>query len=89
MILHNIPVIILRPHYLFYTYSSLIPASSFIFDQVVRKPFKFINNGLQTNQSLVNESKFPSFLCLCVFILGHRFGKCPNNFCINININVY
>ena len=35
-----------------------------IFHQVVRKPFKFINNVLQTNKSLVNESNFPSFLSL-------------------------
>ena len=85
---------ILRPHYLLYTYLSLIPAF-FFFHQVVWKPFNFINNGLRTNQSLVclvslvNESNFPSFPSLCVFIFGHRLGKCPNNFCININVNVY
>ena len=56
------------------------PSMFFIFDQVVRKPFKFIKNGLQTNESLVNELNFPSFLSLCVFIFGHRLGKYPNNF---------
>ena len=44
--------------YLFITH----PCIFFIFNKVVRKPFKFITNGLQTNESLVNESNFPSFL---------------------------
>ena len=89
MILHKIHVNFfastLLSLYLFITH----PCFFFIFHQVVRKPFKFINNDLQTTNGLVNKSNFPSFLCLCVFILGHRLGKCPNNFCINISINVY
>ena len=89
MILHNIHVNFfastLLALYLFITH----PCFFFIFHQVVRKPFKSINNVPQTNESLVNESNFPSFLSLCVIILGHCLGKCPNNFCINININVY
>ena len=58
----------------------------FFFHQVVWKPLKFINNILQTNGSFLNESDFPNFLPLFIFILGHRLGKCSNNFCININI---
>ena len=52
------------------------PGFFFIFHQVVGKPFKFINHVLQTNESFLNKSNFPSFLSLCVFILGHRLGKC-------------
>ena len=48
--------------YLFITH----PCIYFIFHQAARKPFKFINNGLQTNESLVNVSNFPSFLSLFV-----------------------
>ena len=89
MILHNVHVNFfastLLALYLFITH----PCFLFISHQVVWKPFKFINNVPQTNEGLVNESNFPSFLSLCVFILGHRLRKCPNNFCINISINVY
>ena len=70
MMLHNIHVSTILALYLFIIH----PCIFFILHQVVRKPFKFINNGLQTNESLVNESNFPSFLSLCVFILGHRLG---------------
>ena len=69
--------------YLFITH----PCFFFIFHRVVRKPFKFVNNVLQINESLINELNFPSFLSFCVFILGRHLGKCPNNFRINININ--
>ena len=62
------------------------PCFFFIFHQVVRKPFKFINNGIQANKSLANKSNFPSFLSLCVFLFGRRVGKCSSNFCIIINI---
>ena len=67
MISHYIHVIFLRQHYLLYTYLSLIPTSFFVFHQIVRKPFKFINNSLQAIQSLVNELNFPSFLYLFVY----------------------
>ena len=84
MMLHNIHVIIfastLLALYLFITH----PCIFFIFHQVARRSFKFINNGLQTNDSLVNELNFPSFLSLCVFIFGNCFGKCPNNRYINL-----
>ena len=89
MILHNIHVnffaFTLPALYLFITPSCFF----FYFPSSCAKPFKSINNVLQTNKSLVNESNFSSFLSLCVFILGHRLRKCRNNFCINININVY
>ena len=67
MILHNIHVIFFA--YTLFTLYLLIthPCFFFIFYQVVWKPFKFINNGLQTNESLVNESNFPSFLSLFVY----------------------
>ena len=77
----------LRPHYLLHTYLSLI--CFLFFHQVVWKPLKFISDALQTNESFLNESNFPSFLSLCAFILGHCLGKCLNNFCINIVIKVY
>ena len=49
--------------YLFITH----PCIYFILHQAVRKPFKFINDGLQTNKSLVNVSNFPVFSrSLCV-----------------------
>ena len=57
------------------------PCFIFILHQAVGKSLKFTNDGPQTHKSLVNESNFPSFLSLCVFILGHRLGKCPNNLC--------
>ena len=44
--------------YLFFVHLCIF----FIFHQVVWEAFKFINDGLQTNESLVNESNFPSFL---------------------------
>ena len=72
----------------FYIYLSLIPAPFFIFRQTVGKSFKFINHIFQTKGSFLIESNFHSFLSLFVFILGHRLRKCPNNFLINININV-
>ena len=71
--------------WLFLTHSCFF----FILHQVVGKPFKFINNSLQTIEIFLNESNFPSFLSLCIFILVHHLGKCANNFCINNNINVY
>ena len=43
--------------YLFTTH----PCIFFIFHQVVRKPFKFINNGLQTNETLVMKRTSPVF----------------------------
>ena len=43
--------------YLFITH----PCIFFIFHQVVRKPFKFINNGLQTNETLVMKRTSPVF----------------------------
>ena len=65
MILRNIHVILfaftLLTLYLFITHPCF-----FFYHQVERKPFKFINNGLQTNESLVNVSNFPSFLSLFV-----------------------
>ena len=68
MILHYIHVIFfafaLLAIYLFITHPSIF----FIFHQVLPKPFKFINNGLQTNESPVNELNFPSFLSLCLCI---------------------
>ena len=57
----------LPEHLRFYTCLSPIPASFFIFLQVVRKLFKFTNNGLQTNESLANEANSPSFLLLFVY----------------------
>ena len=67
------------------------PCFFLIFHQVVEKPFRFISHVLQTNESFLNESTFPSSLSLSlsVFILGYRQGKCPSNFCINISINVF
>ena len=77
MILHNIHVDFFESTvlalYLFITHLCFF----FIFHQFVRKPFKFINNVVQTNESLVNELDFPVFSLF------------PNNFCININVNVY
>ena len=52
--------------YLFITH----PCMFFIFHQVVRKPFKFINNGLQINEDLVNETNFPIFLLLFVYLFS-------------------
>ena len=49
--------------YLFITH----PCIFYIFHQVVRKPFKFIKSGLETNDSLVNETNFLSFLSLFVY----------------------
>ena len=49
--------------YLFITH----PCIFYIFHQVVRKPFKFISSGLETNDSLVNETNFLSFLSLFVY----------------------
>ena len=69
----------MRPHDLLHTYLSLIPVS-FFFHQVVRKPLKFINNVLQTNESFLNELGFPSFLSLYAFIPGHCLGKCHEQF---------
>ena len=43
--------------------------ASFFFHQVVRKPLKFINNVLHTNESFLNESNFPSFLSFCTPIV--------------------
>ena len=43
--------------YLFITH----PCIFFNFHQVVRKPFKFINNGLQTNETLVTKRTSPVF----------------------------
>ena len=65
MILYNIHVIlfasILLALYLFITH----PCIFFIYHQVVQKPFiKFINNGFQTNESLINDLNVPSFLSL-------------------------
>ena len=61
----------------------------FFFHQVVRKPLKFINNVLQTNESFLNVSKYHSFLSLCTLILSHRLRRCSNSFCIDINIFSY
>ena len=89
MRLHNIHVnffpFTLLALYLFIDH----PCFFFIFPEVVRKPLNFISNVLQTNEGLPNESNFPSFLSYFVFILGHRLGKYQNNFCTNINFNVY
>ena len=74
MILHNTHMVFastLLALHLFVTHPC-----SFFFDQVVRKPLKFINNVLQTNVFFLNESNFPIFLSLCAFILGHCLGKC-------------
>ena len=73
MILHNTHMIFASTFlasYLFVTHPCF-----FFFHQVVRKLLKFINNVLQTNESFLSESNFPSFLSLCAFILGHLFGK--------------
>ena len=43
------------------------PCIFYIFHQVVLKPFKFISGGLETNDSLVNETNFLSFLSLFVY----------------------
>ena len=51
------------------------PCFFFIFHQVVCKPFKFISNFLQTNETLVTKSNSLSFLSLCLFILDHRSGQ--------------
>ena len=77
MVLHNIHVNV---------FASVTHLCFFFFHQVVQKPFKFINNVLQTNENFLNESNFPSFLSFCAFILDHSLGKCPNNFFININV---
>ena len=84
MIFHDIRVNFFASTLLaLYFYLSLIPAI-FFFHQVEGKPVKFINN-----ESFQNESKLTRFLSLYEIMLGHRLGKYPNNFCINININVY
>ena len=49
--------------YLFITH----PCIFYIFHQVLQKPFKFISSGLETNDSLVNETNFLSFLSLFVY----------------------
>ena len=49
--------------YLFITH----PCIFYIFHQVVGKPFKFISSGLETNDTLVNETNFLSFLSLFVY----------------------
>ena len=49
--------------YLFITH----PCIFYIFYQVLQKPFKFISSGLETNDSLVNETNFLSFLSLFVY----------------------
>ena len=82
MILHNIHVIFfastLLALYLFITH----PCIFLIFHQIVQKPLKFINNGLQTNESLVNELNFPSFLSLCVFFIHGHCLECVQTICI-------
>ena len=79
MILHNIHKFFfastLLALYLFITH----PCIFFIFPQVVRKPFKFVNNGLPVNESLVNKSNFPSFLSLCIHSRP-SFGKVSKQF---------
>ena len=74
MIFHNIhvnsftfPLLVL---YLFITH----PSFFFIFPQVVRIPFKFINHVLQANESFLNGSNFPSFQNLCIHS-GPSLGK--------------
>ena len=52
--------------YLFITH----PYIFYIFHQVVQKPFKFISSGLETNDSLVNETNFVSFLLLFVYLFS-------------------
>ena len=87
MILHNTYMIFastLLALYLFATHACFL-----FFHQVVQKPLKFINNVLQTNESFLDESNFPSFLSLCAFIKGHCLVKFLNNFCVNINVKVY
>ena len=51
----NIFASILLALYLFIAHPCL-----FFFHQVVGKPIKFINNILQTNESFLNESNYPS-----------------------------
>ena len=70
------------------------PCFFFIFHQVVPKPFKFINNGLQANKSLANRSNFPSFLSLCIPFRPSR-GKVLKQFlynyqyCLDKNYNIF
>ena len=61
MILHYIHVIFFASTLLALYLLSTHHCIFFIFHQVVWNRFKFIINGLQTNESLVNESNFLSF----------------------------
>ena len=75
MILYNIHVIlfasILLALYLFITH----PCIFFIYHQVVQKPFiKFINNGFQTNESLINDLNVPSFLSFSLSHFAYSFS---------------
>ena len=66
------------------------PCFFFIFHQVVCKPFKFISNFLQTNETLVTKSNFSSFLSLCLFILGHHSDQHNvQTLSISICINIF
>ena len=79
MIFHNIHVnsftFSLLVLYLFITH----PSFFFIFPQVVRIPFKFINHVLQANESFLNGSNFPSFHNLCIRS-GPSLGKMSKQF---------
>ena len=72
--------------YLFITH----PCIFYIFHQVVRKPFKFISSGLETNDSLVNETNFLSFLSLFVYSFSAiAWQSVQTVVSINVNIQVY
>ena len=53
MILHNAHVIFLRTHFLLYTYLSLISSSFLLSIKLCES--QFIDNGLQTSESIVNK----------------------------------
>ena len=55
------------------------PCFFFILHQVVGKPFKFINNSLQTIEIFLNESNFLSFLSLYIHS-GPSLGKMSKQF---------
>ena len=79
MILHSYDFF--APTLLIYTYLPLIPASFLFYIKLWGSLSNLLMMVPKHIKWIANESNFPSFLSLCVFILGHRLGKCPNNLC--------
>ena len=88
-ILHNIHVNFFVSTLLALYLFNAHPCFFFIFHQVVRKPFKFINDVLQTKESLVNESHFPSFLSLFVYSFLAIAWENAQTISLQISMSIY